>query len=129
MLIFLTVTNASLATTTSSLAFGVAIFGDGSRLKPVVDAWLGVGVTSDLAITVSLVFYYRSRTGLSKTDNVINLLIRSAIESAALMVLITFVNQYSLRSSPQWTEGLAICIDRALDNAVWLYVTTYGYTT
>ncbi|KAJ7833744.1 hypothetical protein B0H13DRAFT_2370282 [Mycena leptocephala] len=66
-------------------------FGDGSRLKPVVDAWLGVGVTSDLAITVSLVFYLdRSRTGLSKRDNVINLLIRSAIESAALMVLITF---------------------------------------
>ena len=35
----------------------------------------------------------------------------------------------SLRSSPQWTEDLAICIDRALDKAVWLYVAMYGYIT
>jgi hypothetical protein len=35
----------------------------------------------------------------------------------------------SLRSDPQWTEGLAMCIDRALDKAVWLHVAMYGYTT
>ncbi|KAJ7485100.1 hypothetical protein B0H11DRAFT_2018115 [Mycena galericulata] len=97
MLIFLTVANAGLATTTSALAFRVETFDDGSRLKPVTAAWLGVSVANDLAITVLLVLYLnRSRTGLSKTDTVINRLIRSAIESAALatlfaiMVLICF---------------------------------------
>jgi hypothetical protein len=35
----------------------------------------------------------------------------------------------SLHFNPQWTEGLAIYIDRALDKAVWLYVAMYGYTT
>ncbi|KAF7371971.1 hypothetical protein MVEN_00055100 [Mycena venus] len=97
MLIFLTVANAGLATTTSALAFGVATFDDGSRLKPVTDAWLSVSVANNMAITVFLVVYLnRSRTGLSRTDTVIDRLIRSAIESAAvatlfaIMVLITF---------------------------------------
>ncbi|KAJ7269902.1 hypothetical protein C8J57DRAFT_1323884 [Mycena rebaudengoi] len=97
MLISLTVANAGLAIATSSFAFRVATYADGSRLKPVTDAWLSVSVANDLAITASLVFYLNeSRSGLSKTDTVINHLIRSTIESAAvatffaIMVLITF---------------------------------------
>jgi hypothetical protein len=34
----------------------------------------------------------------------------------------------ALCSGPQWTEGLARCIDRALDRAVWQHVAIYGYT-
>ncbi|KAJ7093462.1 hypothetical protein B0H15DRAFT_832419, partial [Mycena belliarum] len=96
-LMFLTTANAGAAIATSALAFRVATFSDGSRLKPVTDGWLGVSVANDLALTSSLVFYLnRSRTGVSKTDTVINRLIRSAIESAAaatlfaIMVSITF---------------------------------------
>ncbi|KAJ6530366.1 hypothetical protein DFH09DRAFT_1184200 [Mycena vulgaris] len=97
LLLLLTFANAGLATTTSVLAFRVDTFDDGSRLKPVADAWLGLSVVNDLAITIFLVFYLnKSRTGLSKTDTVISRLIRSTIESAAfatffaIMILITF---------------------------------------
>ncbi|KAJ7489468.1 hypothetical protein FB451DRAFT_691233 [Mycena latifolia] len=98
LLISLTIASTAMAITSSSLAFAVQRFDDGSRLRPVVDGWLAVTMVTDLAITGFLVYYLnQGRSAIfARTDNVLNRLIRSAIESAAfatffsIMVLIMF---------------------------------------
>ncbi|KAJ7983148.1 hypothetical protein DFH06DRAFT_716207 [Mycena polygramma] len=92
----LTVASGGLATTTSVLAFRVEDFSAGARLKPVADAWLGLSVANDLAITLALVYYlHASRTGLSQTNTLINRLIRSAIESAAVAPLFAILISFT----------------------------------
>ncbi|KAJ6463145.1 hypothetical protein C8R47DRAFT_84091 [Mycena vitilis] len=97
VLVFLTVINGGIAIVTSVLAFNVKTSANETGVRPVTDAWLGMTVANDFAITLALVYYlFQSRTGLSQTDTVINRLIQSAVESAAaatlfaILVMITF---------------------------------------
>ncbi|KAJ6518317.1 hypothetical protein C8R47DRAFT_1086566 [Mycena vitilis] len=104
----LTVATGSLAITTSFLAFRLEDFSAAARLRPVANAWLGLSVANDLAITMGLVYYLRaSRTGLSlssKTNTLINRLIRSAIESAAVAPVLAILGSITFTRYP--TAGI-----------------------
>ncbi|KAJ7670771.1 hypothetical protein DFH06DRAFT_1320690 [Mycena polygramma] len=98
-LVLLTLATAALGIVTSVYTFRAETFTGKyiDEVRPVADAWLGLSVANDLAITVALVFCLNaSRTGLPRTNTVITRLIRSAIESAAaatlfaIMIAVTF---------------------------------------
>lgn len=62
-------------------------------LIPVATSWLSIAVFTDVLITVILFFYLRrSKTGFSKTDTIIERLIRTAIETAAVGAIFCIVD-------------------------------------
>jgi len=58
---------------------------DFSSLIPVADAWISLAVFTDVLITVLLFWYlHKSKTGFARMDNVLERLIRIAVETAAI---------------------------------------------
>ncbi|KAF9788213.1 hypothetical protein BJ322DRAFT_1047759 [Thelephora terrestris] len=56
-----------------------------AALLPLANSWISIAVFVDVAVTLSLFYYLRrSKTGFKRTDNVIERLIRTAIETASI---------------------------------------------
>ncbi|KAF9552857.1 hypothetical protein CPC08DRAFT_714242 [Agrocybe pediades] len=96
-LIVLSVTQATLGFLCSIQALEISSISLFPPLIPVVDAWQVLSIMADGSITVFLSWYLlQSRTGQKRSDNVIQRIIRSSIETAALgaffcmMDLVTF---------------------------------------
>ncbi|KAL0959229.1 hypothetical protein HGRIS_014505 [Hohenbuehelia grisea] len=69
-------------------------------LVSMVDAWLGLTVVCDIAITMLLWYHLsKSRTGFTHTDGVIMRLIRSSIETAAFGTFFCIMNLVAFTAS------------------------------
>jgi len=64
-----------------------------ANLLPIATSWISIAVFVDVWITLSLLYYLRkSKTGFKRTDNVIERLIRTAIETASFGALFCIID-------------------------------------
>jgi len=64
-----------------------------SALLPVATSWISIAVFVDVCITLSLFYFlHRSKTGFKKTDNIIERLIRTAIETSSIGAIFCIID-------------------------------------
>jgi hypothetical protein len=64
-----------------------------SALLPLANCWISLAVFVDVSITVSLFYFLRrSKTGFKRTDNVIERLIRTAIETCSIGAIFCIID-------------------------------------
>ncbi|KAF9648463.1 hypothetical protein BDM02DRAFT_3096478 [Thelephora ganbajun] len=64
-----------------------------SALLPLANSWISIAVFVDVSITVSLFYFLRrSKTGFKRTDNVIERLIRTAIETCSVGAIFCIID-------------------------------------
>jgi len=64
-----------------------------AALLPLANSWISIAVFVDVAITLSLFYFLRkSKTGFKRTDNVIERLIRTAIETASIGAIFCIID-------------------------------------
>jgi len=64
-----------------------------TALIPLANAWISIAVFVDVAITLALLcFLRRSKTGFRRTDNVIERLIRTAVETCAIGAIFCIID-------------------------------------
>jgi len=64
-----------------------------SALLPLANSWISIAVFVDVAITLSLFYFLRrSKTGFKKTDNIIERLIRTAIETSSVGAIFCIID-------------------------------------
>jgi len=62
-------------------------------LGPIADAWVSIGVFTDVLITALLLFFLqRSKTGFKHTDSIIERLIRISVETAAIGLFVCIID-------------------------------------
>jgi len=94
-----------IALATLSLAQGACGFAGGvlatinpdpahlESLVPVATSWISIAVLADVCITLSLFYFLRrSKTGFKKTDNIIERLIRTAIETSSIGAIFCIID-------------------------------------
>jgi len=64
-----------------------------AALLPLAESWISIAVFVDVSITLSLFYYLRkSKTGFKRTDNIIERLIRTAIETASIGAIFCIID-------------------------------------
>jgi len=64
-----------------------------TALLPLAESWISIAVFVDVAVTLSLFYFLRrSKTGFKRTDNVIERLIRTAIETASVGAIFCIID-------------------------------------
>ncbi|KAF7363186.1 hypothetical protein MVEN_00671200 [Mycena venus] len=92
----LAVTSGIMALISAIKAMEASKISDFVKLLPVVDAWLGLALFCDLALTTLLFLYlHRSRTGFAKTDNLITRITMQSIETASIGTINSILNLIS----------------------------------
>jgi len=64
-----------------------------TALIPLAESWISIAVFVDVAITLSLFYFLRrSKTGFRRTDNIIERLIRTAIETCSIGAIFCIID-------------------------------------
>jgi hypothetical protein len=64
-----------------------------TALLPLANSWISIAVFVDVSITLSLFYYLRrSKTGFKRTDNIIERLIRTAIETSSVGAIFCIID-------------------------------------